>query len=93
MSSNKISEITKLLTMSLTENDVAFMYLGYSAIILRTVNGAIIIDPASLVSSDEAKALSNIETAPVYQDLFDILHKILLRFFRGHLARKHRVKK
>lgn len=57
---SKIDEITKLLTSPLMANDVAFMYLGYSGIILRTINGTIIIDPANLLSSEETKALSSI---------------------------------
>jgi L-ascorbate metabolism protein UlaG (beta-lactamase superfamily) len=58
---SKIDQITDLFTSPLIKNEVAFMYLGYSGIILRTVNGAIIIDPANLLSLDEIKALKTID--------------------------------
>lgn len=50
-------EIKNLLALVLEEKEVAFQYLGYSGVILRTPQAAIIIDPADKVKADEIKAL------------------------------------
>lgn len=53
----KIEEIKKIFTSSLGENEVAFLFLGYSGVIIRTSKGTIIIDPADLFKDKELKTL------------------------------------
>jgi L-ascorbate metabolism protein UlaG (beta-lactamase superfamily) len=53
----KIEEIKKIFTSSLGENEVAFLFLGYSGVIIRTSKGTIIIDPADLLKDKELKTL------------------------------------
>lgn len=50
-------EIKSLFAYVLEEKEVAFQYLGYSGIILRTSHGAIIIDPADKMKGDEIKSI------------------------------------
>ena len=37
----------------LADDDAAFIYLGYSAVLVRTVKGAVIIDPANLLVDED----------------------------------------
>jgi L-ascorbate metabolism protein UlaG (beta-lactamase superfamily) len=37
----------------LAEDDAAFIYLGYSAVLIRTAKGAVIIDPADLLADED----------------------------------------
>lgn len=53
----KNEEIKKIFTSSLGENEVAFLFLGYSGVIIRTSKGTIIIDPADLLKGKELKTL------------------------------------
>jgi L-ascorbate metabolism protein UlaG (beta-lactamase superfamily) len=53
----KIEEIKKILTSSLGENEVAFLFLGYSGVIIKTSKGTIIIDPADLLKGKELETL------------------------------------
>ncbi len=58
---SKVDAIKKLFASQLGKNDVAFIYLGYSGIIAKTSNRTIIIDPADLLSGDDAKALKSVD--------------------------------
>jgi L-ascorbate metabolism protein UlaG (beta-lactamase superfamily) len=44
-----------------TEEEIAFMYLGYSGIILRTREGTIAFDVANLLTSEEVNAMQNLD--------------------------------
>ena len=59
--SSKADEIRKLFASTLGKDDVAFMYLGYSGVIVRTGNRAIIIDPADLLKGEDVKALKGVD--------------------------------
>lgn len=56
-SSMMTQEIKNLFAYVLEEKEVAFQYLGYSGIIIRTSQGAVIIDPADKMKSDDIKAI------------------------------------
>jgi L-ascorbate metabolism protein UlaG (beta-lactamase superfamily) len=58
---SKANEIRKLFASSLGKDEVAFMYLGYSGVIVRTSNRTIIIDPAELLGGEEIKALKGVD--------------------------------
>lgn len=58
-SSMMTQEIKNLFAYVLEEKEVAFQYLGYSGIIIRTPQGAIIIDPADKMKSDDIKAIAS----------------------------------
>jgi L-ascorbate metabolism protein UlaG (beta-lactamase superfamily) len=49
--------LQEIFTVPLTENQAAFVYLGYSAAIVRTTKGAVIIDPANLLPKEDLQAL------------------------------------
>lgn len=53
----KAGDIRELFTSSLAENEVAFMFLGYSGVVVRTSKRTIIIDPADLLKAEDLKAL------------------------------------
>lgn len=53
----KIEEIKKIFTSALGENEVAFLFLGYSGVIIKTSKGTIIIDPADLLKGKELETL------------------------------------
>jgi len=53
----KTDEIAKIFTSSPAENDVLFMFLGYSGVIIKTSKGTIIIDPADLLKDKELETL------------------------------------
>ncbi len=54
----KTEEIKNLFAYVLAEKEVAFQYLGYSGVIIRTIDGAVIIDPADKIGSGDLKFLS-----------------------------------
>ncbi len=54
---NKAENIKKLLASPLGKNEVAFIFLGYSGVIVRASNRTIIIDPADLLRDEERAAL------------------------------------
>lgn len=54
----KTEEIKNLFAYILGEREIAFQYLGYSGIILRVAEGAVIIDPADKIGSGDLKVLS-----------------------------------
>lgn len=58
---SKAEDIRKLFASSLGKNEVAFMYLGYSGVILRTSNRTIIIDPANLLKDEEIKTIKGVD--------------------------------
>ncbi len=53
----KADDLKDLFAPSLKENDVVFMYLGYSGVIIRTSKGTVIIDPADLLKGKDLNAL------------------------------------
>lgn len=57
----RTDEMKKLFTLPLKKNEVAFMYLGYSGVIVRTAIHAIAIDPASLVRDEEITAMKGLD--------------------------------
>jgi len=54
---SKAENIRKLFASPLGKNEVAFIYLGYSGVIVRASNRTIIIDPADLLRNEEKMAL------------------------------------
>lgn len=54
---SKAENIRKLFVSPLGKNEVAFMFLGYSGVIVRASNRTIIIDPADLLKDEERIAL------------------------------------
>lgn len=54
----KADDIRDVFTSSLGANDVAFMFLSYSGVIVRTSKGIVIIDPANLLKDKELKVLA-----------------------------------
>ncbi len=55
----KTEEIRNLFAYVLEENEVAFQFLGYSGVIIRTTEGAVIIDPADRLRGEGLKALAS----------------------------------
>ncbi len=53
----RTEEIKNLFAYVLGEREIAFQYLGYSGVVLRTAEAAIIIDPADKLRSEELKSL------------------------------------
>jgi L-ascorbate metabolism protein UlaG (beta-lactamase superfamily) len=53
----KAGDIRELFSSSLTENEAAFMFLGFSGIVVRTSKRTIIIDPADMLKAEDLKAL------------------------------------
>jgi len=49
--------VQELFAVPLAENQAAFIYLGYSAVIIRTAKGAVIIDPAGQLLKEDIEAL------------------------------------
>src|SRR4030042_5756282 len=58
---SKISDLNKLLASSLGTNDVAFMYLEYSGVIIKTSTCTIIIDPADLLKDEEIDVFKQVD--------------------------------
>ena len=54
---SKAQNIKKLFALSPRENELAFMFLGLSGVIVKTSNRTIIVDPADLLKGEEIKAL------------------------------------
>ena len=46
----------EIFSVPLADNEAAFVYLGYSAVIVRTSKGAVIIDPAMLLMKEDMDA-------------------------------------
>jgi hypothetical protein len=53
----KAGDIRELFSSSLTENEAAFMFLGFSGVVVRTSKRTIIIDPADMLKDEDLKAL------------------------------------
>jgi L-ascorbate metabolism protein UlaG (beta-lactamase superfamily) len=49
--------LREIFTVPLAENQAAFVYLGYSAVIVRTAKGAVIIDPAKQLMKEDMNAI------------------------------------
>jgi len=58
---SKADEIRKLFASSLGKDEVAFMYLEYSGVIVRTSSRVVLIDPADLLKGEETKALRGVD--------------------------------
>lgn len=58
---SKADGIQKLFASPLGKNEVAFMFLGYSGVIVRVSNRTIVIDPANLLREEETKALKGVD--------------------------------
>jgi len=58
---SKVDEIKNLFSSSLRKDEIAFMFLGYSGVIVRTSNRAVVIDPANLLTSEEINALKGVD--------------------------------
>ena len=58
---SKADNIRKLYSSSLGKNDVVFMYLDYSGVIVRTPNRTIVIDSANLLQDEEINALKGVD--------------------------------
>lgn len=55
----KAADIQTVFTSNLGENDVAFMFLNYSGVVIRTSKGTVIIDPANLLNKDHLNVLGS----------------------------------
>jgi len=53
----KTEEIRNLFAFVLAEKEVAFQFLGYSGVIIRTTEGAVVIDPADRLRGEDFKTL------------------------------------
>ncbi len=58
---SNVDAIEKLFTSSLENDEVAFIYLGYSGVIMRTSKRVILIDPANLLKDDEVNSLEGVD--------------------------------
>lgn len=58
---SKVDAVKKLFASSLGEDEVVFLYLGFSGVIVRTSKRVMIIDPADLLKDDEVKALESVD--------------------------------
>jgi len=74
MRSSSLSPFAEFGKMQLNEGEVAIMYLGTSAFILKTVHRTIVIDPATMISTDELASLGIIDAILItheHSDHFD----------------------
>ncbi len=55
----KASDIQDVFASNLGDNDVAFIFLSYSGVIIRTSKGTVIIDPANLLKEDHLDVLGD----------------------------------
>jgi L-ascorbate metabolism protein UlaG (beta-lactamase superfamily) len=55
----------ELFSASLAEDEVAFVYLGYSAVLVRTARAAVIIDPADLLSGEVVNSFKGKKVAAI----------------------------
>lgn len=58
---NKSDSIQELFSLSLGKRELAFMYLRYSGVILRTIDGTVAFDVADLLKEDEIRALESLD--------------------------------
>jgi len=75
--SMETEEINNLFAYVLGEKEVAFHYLGYSGVIIRTPHGAIIIDPADKIRSEDLKIIppGSIKLILFTHDHYDHFHQ------------------
>ncbi|MFC1802876.1 MBL fold metallo-hydrolase [Thermoproteota archaeon] len=57
---NKSDSIQELFSLTLGKLELAFMYVGYSGVILRTIDSTVAFDVADLLKGDEIRALENL---------------------------------
>lgn len=58
---SRADELAQFFAAALQSNEVAAYYLGVSGFIIRSLNHAVIIDPAGMLKSDEASALKSVD--------------------------------
>jgi len=73
----KTEEIKNLFAYVLGKKEVAFQYLGYSGVVIRTPHGAIIIDPADKIRSEDFKNIppGSIKLVLFTHDHYDHFHQ------------------
>jgi L-ascorbate metabolism protein UlaG (beta-lactamase superfamily) len=52
------TELETLFAAKLGENDVAYMYLAFSGVVVRTAAGTVVVDPANLLVGDDIAVLA-----------------------------------
>jgi len=60
MTQSKAEVVNSLFSLELGDNDSAFIFLGYSGVILRTKNMTIIIDPGKSLDESDVSALKHV---------------------------------
>ena len=61
MGGNKVEAVRALFSLELKDSEVAFLFLGYSGILLRTEDLAIAIDPGKSLSHEEVAAITHLD--------------------------------
>jgi L-ascorbate metabolism protein UlaG (beta-lactamase superfamily) len=61
MTKSKIEVIKSLFPLELDTNECAFIFLGYSGILLRSKNSVIAIDPGRSLSQTEITAIEHFD--------------------------------
>ncbi|MHA2246815.1 MAG: MBL fold metallo-hydrolase [Candidatus Hodarchaeales archaeon] len=61
MTQSKVEAVKLLYSLELNDNDFAFIFLGYSGILLRSKNLAIAIDPSRFLSQPEVSAIEYLD--------------------------------
>lgn len=57
---DKTERIKELFATQIGKNEIAFMFLGLSGVIVRTSNQSVIIDPANFLKNEDLKALKGV---------------------------------
>ena len=68
---SKADEIGKFFTLPLKEDELSVFYLGVSGFIARTMNQAVLIDPAGMLKGDEVEALKGVNLILFTHDHLD----------------------
>jgi len=58
---SKFEAVKSLYSLELSENDIAFIFLGYSGILLRSKTTAIAIDPSRSLGQTEISAIEHLD--------------------------------
>lgn len=61
MVGNKVEGIKSLFSLKLRNSDLAFLFLGYSSILLKSENSTIAIDPGKSLSQSEVSAVKHLD--------------------------------
>jgi L-ascorbate metabolism protein UlaG (beta-lactamase superfamily) len=56
---SKADDIQNVFAPNIGDNDVSFMFLNYSGVLIRTSKGTIVIDPANLLNKDQLNVLKD----------------------------------